>query len=307
MAGSLRSRLAHATNRVLRPAHLKLVRAGSTDEYRTLGYHEIQIDHRTLRCEPEHPNFWRLYSRQEWEPETLAILRDVLRPESVYWDIGAWIGPTVITAALLCQTVCAFEPDPVAYRALIQNLTNNRLTNVRAFNLAVSTTNGIAPMRSFGTGLGDSMSSLLAGATAGEAWPVTTVTLDTLTSALSCPVPTVIKVDIEGGEFTLLPAIRPFLEQWRPVLYLSVHAPFLPAQEREAALATLAASLAGLTCEAYRDGAVTAGERFAVETLPRSFFREEFGSLLLTSEQRLSTRTRPERNTTAKKTGEVQS
>ena len=51
------------------------------------------------------------------------------------------------------------------------------------------------------------------------------------------------KMDIEGAEFSVLPALVPWLREHRPVLYLSTHAPFLPEDERATALAQLADAL----------------------------------------------------------------
>jgi len=58
-----------------------------------------------------------------------------------------------------------------------------------------------------------------------------------------------LKIDIEGGEFALLPALLELPARLRPVVHLSLHAPFFPAAERAgklAAVAELAAQYAHL-------------------------------------------------------------
>ena len=47
-----------------------------------------------------------------WEPETLAMIRYCLRvkPNSVYVDFGAWVGPTAIFASSYARKVYALEP-----------------------------------------------------------------------------------------------------------------------------------------------------------------------------------------------------
>ena len=41
-----------------------------------------------------------------------------------------------------------------------------------------------------------------------------------------------IKMDIEGGEFELLPTMVEYLEKYKPNIYLSLHAPYLDATLR---------------------------------------------------------------------------
>lgn len=81
---------------------------------------------------PHHLTFWTLLQNGRWEPETFVILRRFLNHRSVYYDIGAWIGPTVLYASKISGTVCAFEPDPVAYSHFLQNVTNNRGRSFRS-------------------------------------------------------------------------------------------------------------------------------------------------------------------------------
>lgn len=247
------------------------------------GYQEVTCGDFTFHCDPYHSPFWTHFGRQDWEPETLSILRRYLKPQSVYYDIGSWIGPTVLFASQHSGNVLAFEPDPVAYRFLLENVTNNALKNVRTFNLAVAATDGVASIQSFGEKLGDSMGSLLPGASGSPQWPVTTVSIDTLLNRLSCPAPSFMKIDIEGGEFELLPTLRPYLERWRPVLYLSIHAPFLPVEEREEKLQSLARSLDlyPYAIDRYEEWTRESCGPFELARLPTAQFRDDFGSLLL--------------------------
>jgi FkbM family methyltransferase len=251
------------------------------------GYQQVNCGDFTFRCDPYHSPFWSAFESQLWEPETLAILRRFLNQQSVYYDIGAWIGPTVLYAAKLSGSVVAFEPDPFAFRFLVENVTGSDLRNVRLFNLAVADTERAASLHSFGTGLGDSMSSLLVGTSRSSGWQVTTVMMDTLTTHLSCSIPNFIKIDIEGGEFDLVPALRAHLERWRPIVYLSIHAPFLLSDEREKKLQGLARSLDfyPYVIDGYEEWRRGACGPFPLETLPSSKFKDDFGSLLLLPEK----------------------
>ena len=41
------------------------------------------------------------------------------------------------------------------------------------------------------------------------------------------------KIDIEGGEYQLMPSLKAYLQQHKPVLYLSTHAPLLSPELRQ--------------------------------------------------------------------------
>lgn len=41
-----------------------------------------------------------------------------------------------------------------------------------------------------------------------------------------------IKMDIEGGEFELLPSMKDYLARFKPLLYLALHTSFLPPDEQ---------------------------------------------------------------------------
>jgi hypothetical protein len=112
---------------------------------------------------------------------------------------------------------------------------------------------------------------------------VTRVTIDTVVSELGCAPPDFMKIDIEGGEFELLPALRSHLERWKPIVYLSLHAPFLPAEEREERLGRLARALDfyPTVIDYYDQSDRGSSPGFKLSTLPTSPYRDEFGSLLL--------------------------
>lgn len=167
---------------------------------------------------PGHDWFWKIFEDGSWEPETFKIFDRFLTPESVMLDIGAWIGPTSMYAASRARQVFAFEPDPVAYKSLVQNLDFNAMDNVIPYPVAVSNKWGGIP---FGakTGFGDSMSS--------EIWAkddskVPAVALRSLLVELR---PDFIKVDIEGGEEKLFKFSHAALAEVKPTIHLSLHTP----------------------------------------------------------------------------------
>lgn len=168
--------------------------------------------------------FWPKFADGSWEPQTFKIFDKFLDPARPMLDIGAWIGPTALYAAKRCKKVFAFEPDPVAYIQLIQNLDFNKADNVVPYAVAVSSEWGGIP---FGpkTALGDSMSSVL---WAKDESQVAAVAFRALLVDIN---PAFIKIDIEGGEKDIFEGASLLLEQMRPTIHLSLHTPWMKNPE----------------------------------------------------------------------------
>lgn len=209
--------------------------------YRARGHYSGSLNGLPFRLDPYHSKFWRKASAGKWEPETFAVLDAHLDAQHDYLDIGAWIGPTVLYGAARARRVYCFEPDPVAFRYLAWNLELNAVQNVSAFSAALSQGVGIARMASFGGEAGDSMSSLLNDGDHGS--DVITLGWEDFAAAADLSRVSLVKMDIEGAEFDVLPSLLPWLKAQRPALYLSTHAPFLDAETRLQRMKTLAEQL----------------------------------------------------------------
>ncbi|PJE34162.1 FkbM family methyltransferase [Pseudooceanicola lipolyticus] len=211
--------------------------------YRLRGHCPAVLAGERFRCDPYHSRFWRRASAGLWEPETFRILSAHLKTDTDYLDIGAWIGPTVLFAARRARHVWAFEPDPAAFRALGWNLELNALDNVTALPAAIWDKIGVARMAGFRGEAGDSTTSLLnpGGAAGAE---VLTIGFDDFAGAVDLSGVVLVKIDIEGAEFDVVPRLVPWLERQRPALLLSTHAPYLPGHQRRARMAALGEALA---------------------------------------------------------------
>jgi FkbM family methyltransferase len=171
-----------------------------------------------------------------WESCTFRVFDRFITPDCRYVDIGAWIGPTLLYAAQRAQAAYGFEPDPIAFAELSQNLDANAGAGwhgrVRIFQQAVAHQAGVIRLGSRGAG-GDSMTSaLLAGESTG--WEVETISLPDFFAAEGLQAGKVfVKMDIEGGEYHLLPHLRDQLSQPELVLHLSIH-PWMLAESLRA-------------------------------------------------------------------------
>ncbi|WP_372571507.1 FkbM family methyltransferase [Ruegeria jejuensis] len=209
--------------------------------YRARGYYNGRLNGEPFRLDPYHSKFWRKATAGQWEPETFAVLDQNLSPDRDYVDIGAWIGPTVLYASRRARHVWCFEPDPVAYRHLIWNLELNDIRNVSAFGVALWKDTGIVRMASLGGEAGDSMTSVLGDPERGT--DVISLAWDQFARSVDLSGVSLVKMDVEGAEFSLLPTLLPWLRAQRPALYLSTHAPFIDEQDRPEAMRALGESL----------------------------------------------------------------
>ncbi|WP_420586717.1 FkbM family methyltransferase [Ruegeria sp.] len=209
--------------------------------YRARGYYAGNLNGEPFRLDPYHSKFWRRASAGAWEPDTFAVLDEYLSPNSDYLDIGAWIGPTVLYGARRARQVWCFEPDPTAFRHLAWNLDLNGISNVSAFGVALSDQFGVARMASVRGEPGDSTSSLLHDAAHGT--DALTIAWDQFEGANDLSGVSLVKMDIEGAEFFVLPSLLPWLQRVRPALYLSLHSPLLAEETRHEQTIALLKSL----------------------------------------------------------------
>jgi len=151
-------------------------------------------------------------------------MRDLLEPGETYLDIGSWIGPTILLAAAKAGRIHGFEPDPVAFRKLSRNLDLNRAwigDKVTVEEVAVADRDGELQLVAPGEA-GASASSLIL-SEGDNRWTVRSVDASRIVAEAGLSSHSLIKMDIEGGEYIAIPRIATLLREIRPSLYLSLH------------------------------------------------------------------------------------
>lgn len=163
-------------------------------------------------------NFW-LERYSSWEPGTFKVFDSYLSKDKDYLDIGAWVGPTAIYGSFLSRSVIAVEPDPVAFKILEKNISLNSIENIQTLNKAASKLEQVflEPTKFFG----DSMTRVSENSLGSNA--VGGIALDVLISMGDF---SLIKIDIEGYEFSLVREYVNVLNRSKIPLLLSVHGPF---------------------------------------------------------------------------------
>jgi len=157
-----------------------------------------------------------LYDRSE-----LDLVRRHLG-DGDFVDVGAHIGLYTVAAAHGPGRVLAFEPNPSAREQLVENLALNDCTNVLVVPKAVGDAPGTALLHVPMTP-DPSFSSLAAGRFAeGEPIDVEVTTVDAEVEAAGLA-PSVVKMDVEGGELAVVTGMQRTLERHRPVLLVEVN------------------------------------------------------------------------------------
>jgi FkbM family methyltransferase len=208
--------------------------------FRAVGYYPVAMRGIRLRGDPYHIAFWNEVNRNTWEPRTFDILSEFIDRESIFVDVGSWIGPTAMFAAKRASRVYCLEPDPFAYECLLRNIRMNRLWNVIPFHFALGSANGPRRMAIFGGQLGNSRTSFLASGESKEQIETACIRWSSWIDLAGIEQVTFLKMDIEGGEFEVLPTMRDYLRSEKPIVHLSLHAPLLSPAEREAGVVEVA-------------------------------------------------------------------
>lgn len=170
-------------------------------------------------AEPQHVWWAHTVRRRAWEQPMIRELARALMPGDVFVDLGAYVGGYTLLASSLVGPqgkVIAFEPDPAARRLLERNIAANGASNVTVVPFAVGSEGGTVRF----VASGDSVGRI---DPAGDV-EVRQVSLDDYCREHDLK-PTVMKVDVEGGEAAALAgsAVAAGLRE----LVLEVHEPQL--------------------------------------------------------------------------------
>jgi FkbM family methyltransferase len=177
-----------------------------------------------------HIDFWKRLNTGHWEPYTFNIFDHFITADTIFLDIGSWIGPTALYAAQIAKHSYAFEPDPVAFKELENNVSINKdsewIPKLTIYNKAIASYNGSMKLGNKSSA-GNSMSSVLFSDNE-ISWEVETITLEKFIEDEKLHSNKLfLKVDIEGGEYELIPTLKSTFKNYNITLFLSIHCNFL--------------------------------------------------------------------------------
>lgn len=158
------------------------------------------------------------------ERETLSDVLSEMSSDDVFFDIGANVGlySCFVGSAVSGAQVYSFEPHPTNIDALKKNLEMNSI-NSTIFQLALSDEEGTFELASEGSEAGLGEHSLN---TEGSSTTVTVTVrqLDDLRDEYEIPVPTMVKIDVEGAELDVIKgATETFSDPNCKIIYCEVH------------------------------------------------------------------------------------
>lgn len=175
--------------------------------------------------------FWEELESGKWESDTFDVFDRFLDKETVFLDVGGWIGSTFLYASQLAKQSIVFEPDEVAYAELSANLAQNKSApwhaNTETIQAAIAPESGSVSI-GFRHESGDSMSSVLLGDADGST-EVRSVNLSDFISERGLTNEKLfIKMDVEGFEYDILPALGDTIQSLdRASFLVSLHPQFL--------------------------------------------------------------------------------
>ena len=188
--------------------------------WRLRGYGEFDVAGERLRFVDiaQQPHDWWAWEAHagRHEPEVSDFIVKHLRPDSTFFDVGAYIGQfTLLSARVMGPNgvVVAFEPDPVAQALLLRNLTINAYdAEVTVVSAGITNHGGSIHIQS------DQYGNAVSRLSSRGLIEVMAVGLDDYCRG-SKLWPDVVKVDIEGGElFALGDAARETVQRAQAIV-----------------------------------------------------------------------------------------
>ncbi|MBM4431635.1 MAG: FkbM family methyltransferase [Chloroflexi bacterium] len=166
---------------------------------------------------------YNMYVLGIYEAPLAAFFRGSLEADSVFLDIGAYIGQYTLLAAKHAPAgrVIAVEPHPESRQRLQANVARNSLSNVRilpwAAGQATSHLSFVLSEQAYNSGLAGQNEPAPA-----RTIEVQVVPLDDIVQTAGLQRVDIIKIDVEGAEGPVLWGARHTLYHFRPLLILEI-------------------------------------------------------------------------------------
>lgn len=165
-----------------------------------------------------------------WDPPLTQLVQSRLGAGDVFIDVGAHVGYFTLLASQRAGptgTVLAIEPNPVAREQLRENVSRSRLDNVLIEASACGECRTTVDLH-LHTASNSSMASLsTANARGGTTVSVPCTTLDVLCQERGIGRVTLVKIDVEGAELSVLRGMTRILGELRPIIVLELDAQLL--------------------------------------------------------------------------------
>jgi FkbM family methyltransferase len=150
------------------------------------------------------------------QKELIGLIASLARPDYVFVDVGAHIGTISIPISRSVSQVVSFEPSPITYATLLQNISQNRIGNIRAVMKAVGRSAdraSLAPLYREDSG----SQTLVVGE---GAIPISTLDAEVAHADI-------IKIDAQGMELEVLMGAGKLISGSKPYVIIEIDLSFL--------------------------------------------------------------------------------
>jgi FkbM family methyltransferase len=180
-------------------------------------------DGRTLRMNFDHDSAYFVYFLGEYEPAITNLVKKIIQPGDVCFDIGGNIGWfTTLFQTIVGENgaVHSFEPVPPTFAVLEENVRSNCNSGiVRLNNFALGEAEGEVNLHVF-EGFPDGHASIAeCGQDEFQTYSSRVTTINSYLSENRINDVTFVKVDIEGAELGMLKGATAFFEQKIPPIF----------------------------------------------------------------------------------------
>ncbi|MBI2730579.1 MAG: FkbM family methyltransferase [Sphingobacteriales bacterium] len=164
--------------------------------------------------------FWERY----YEKPAVMVLKKIIQPDSVFFDIGANSGYYSLIAAnkAIHGKVYSFEPATRHFQKLLDNIHLNKLSNIKVFNTGIGNKNEKAIFY-LSSDENSGMSGLRPAENfSGKTALIEVVRLDDFSETASISSVDIIKIDIEGAELNALEGMEKIILKYKPVFFIEM-------------------------------------------------------------------------------------
>lgn len=176
---------------------------------------------------------WWVFFFNEYEGSNITnLIKRIVRPGAIVLDVGDNIGVyTLVMSRCVGDAgrVYAFEPQPQEFSKLRENVSLNRLVNVRLMACALSDQSGAATLYSHGADVANrAASSLRLDRVSSNpiSQTVELSTIDEIVRAEKVDRLDFLKIDTEGHDFRVLRGAQASISRFRPHVVFEYHEPF---------------------------------------------------------------------------------
>ena len=191
-----------------------------------------------IKVKVRHPNIfcWKDIEMGRYELNCFKFLSNIIKEEQTILDVGAHFGEYALLFSKLMKDtgqVYSFEPDPISYYILRDNVNMNSLFNVHIEKLCLSNHFGKSKLRTKSR-FGDPISSIVRFK---QEIGLKEILVETTTIDKYCEekdiIPDGIKIDVEGAEGLVIEGCRNMIKKFSPWILLEFHSTFMSGKERQ--------------------------------------------------------------------------